>query len=364
MDADNGEVLLEISEAIGVTTNNVAEYRGLIAGLRAAKDLDPEHILVRMDSKLVVEQSAGRWKVKAEHIAPLRDEVQRLVRELGVKVTFAHIPRALNSHADRLANQAMDGGGTTSAPESFVSAQPTLDAPPPQPRAWTDAEAKVPANKRLAGWNKPAEAPTTMVLLRHGESTLSIDRRFNGSSDPPLTERGVNQARAAAARLAASRKEVITAVITSPLQRAYRTAEISAEALNVPLHVDEGYRETDFGAWEGMTYSEVAKAHAEELKAWHGDFAVAPAGGESFLETEERVRAARERTVERFPGTSVLVVAHVTPIKVLLWQALQASPEVLFRSALDLASFTEIDWYPDGGSVLKRFNDAAHLDPL
>lgn len=206
------------------------------------------------------------------------------------------------------------------------------------------------------------DAPTTTLLLRHGESTLSIDRRFNGVSNPPLTERGIEQARAAAARLAATRKGAITRVISSPRQRASVTAEIAAEALGLEVTLDEGFRETDFGAWEGLTYSEVGAQYRDELKRWHGDFTVAPGGGESFADTAKRVAAAREAVCERYPGEQVLIVCHVTPIKVLLWQALQASPEVLFRSALDLASLTEIDWYPDGGSVLKRFNDAAHLD--
>lgn len=350
MDAETGEVLQEISEFIGVTTNNVAEYRGLIAGLRAAKAWDPEHILVRMDSKLVVEQSAGRWKVKTPHIAPLRDEVAAAVKDLeGVKVTFSHIPRALNSHADRLANEAMDAGGDVLAPPvAWSDPQPELDLKP---------------DKRLPGWNRETSKATTTILLRHGESTLSVDRRFNGSSNPPLTELGLEQARKAAQRLAATRKEVITTVISSPLQRAQQTAQLAAEALGVSLVIDEGFRETDFGTWEGKTYTEVATNHRDELKAWHADVSVRPGGGESFLETAARIKAAREKLLAKYEGQTVLIVAHVTPIKVMTWQALNASVEVLFRTGLDLASITEIDWYPDGASVLKRFNDAAHLEP-
>ena len=348
-DADTGEVLAEVSESIGVTTNNVAEYRGLIAGLRAAKQLDPEAVQVRMDSKLVVEQVTGRWKVKTPHIAPLRDEAVEAARDLGVRVTYAHIPRELNGHADRLANQAMDAAGTS--------------APPP-PLAWSDPDRTTPSTQRKPGWQPDGSAATTTILLRHGESTLSIGRRFNGSSDPPLTERGEQQAQAAAGRLAATRKGAITAIVSSPLQRARRTAEVAAEALGLEVVVEDDFRETDFGAWEGLTYAEVAAEYRDELKAWHGNVTVAPGGGESFIDTEVRVRAARDRVIADYPGQTVLVVAHVTPIKVLTWQALRATPEVLFRTALDLASFGEIDWYPDGGSVLRRFNDASHLETL
>ncbi|MBN9101749.1 MAG: reverse transcriptase-like protein [Pseudonocardia sp.] len=107
LDAATEEVLAERSEGLGVTTNNVAEYRGLIAGLRAALDLGADDVEVRMDSKLVVEQMAGRWKVKHPAMQPLAREAGELVAELG-SVRFGWIPRARNARADALANQAMD----------------------------------------------------------------------------------------------------------------------------------------------------------------------------------------------------------------------------------------------------------------
>jgi probable phosphoglycerate mutase len=108
-DAASGEVLAELSEGIGLATNNVAEYQGLIAGLRAAVELSGEsgEVEVRMDSKLVVEQMSGRWKVKHPAMQPLALEAGRLVRQLG-SVRFTWIPRAQNKRADRLANLAMD----------------------------------------------------------------------------------------------------------------------------------------------------------------------------------------------------------------------------------------------------------------
>jgi probable phosphoglycerate mutase len=90
-----------------VATNNVAEYRGLIAGLEAAIDLGASDVEVRMDSKLVVEQMCGRWKVKHPAMQPLAKEAAGLARRLG-SVTFEWIPRARNTRADKLANQAMD----------------------------------------------------------------------------------------------------------------------------------------------------------------------------------------------------------------------------------------------------------------
>uniref|UniRef100_UPI003C7C52FF reverse transcriptase-like protein n=1 Tax=Streptomyces sp. rh45 TaxID=3028726 RepID=UPI003C7C52FF len=103
--------LAEAAEYIGVATNNVAEYRGLIAGLKAVRDLFPDtpvQVRVRMDSKLVVEQMSGRWKIKHPDMKPLAEEAARILP--ASSVTYEWIPRAENKHADRLANEAMDAG--------------------------------------------------------------------------------------------------------------------------------------------------------------------------------------------------------------------------------------------------------------
>jgi len=106
-DAVTGQVLVEAGEAIGVATNNVAEYRGLIAGLAAAHQIDPRaRVEVRMDSKLVVEQMSGRWKIKHSGLIPLANQA-RTIFSPG-QVRYAWVRREDNASADRLANQAMD----------------------------------------------------------------------------------------------------------------------------------------------------------------------------------------------------------------------------------------------------------------
>ncbi|MEI6252880.1 MAG: reverse transcriptase-like protein, partial [Mycobacteriaceae bacterium] len=105
---DHTTVLAEHGQAIGVTTNNVAEYRGLIAGLEEARRLGAGEVAVRMDSKLVVEQMSGRWKVKHPGMAELHQRARALASTFD-SVSFAWIPREQNKHADRLANEAMDG---------------------------------------------------------------------------------------------------------------------------------------------------------------------------------------------------------------------------------------------------------------
>jgi probable phosphoglycerate mutase len=106
-DADTGNVLVSEGLTIGRATNNVAEYRGLIAGLEMARALDSEAAVeVRMDSKLVVEQMAGRWKIKHADMVPLARRASELRPE---RVTWTWVPREQNKAADALANAAMDG---------------------------------------------------------------------------------------------------------------------------------------------------------------------------------------------------------------------------------------------------------------
>jgi probable phosphoglycerate mutase len=107
IDSATGEVLAEMGVYCGITTNNVAEYNGMIAGVRKALAIDPNAVLhVRLDSKLVVEQMSGRWKIKHPGMAELAAQARELLT--GTPVSFEWIPRAENSRADRLANESMD----------------------------------------------------------------------------------------------------------------------------------------------------------------------------------------------------------------------------------------------------------------
>jgi broad specificity phosphatase PhoE/ribonuclease HI len=341
-DAETGETIAEVAAGIGRASNNVAEYRGLIAGLTAAAAVsDVDLVEVRMDSKLVVEQMAGRWQVKHPDMRTLRREAADVVARLP-QVTFTHIPRAQNAHADRLANEAMDAAARG---EQWIGG-----TAPPAPKA-----------ERGTGWQALTGTPTALLLLRHGQTAMSVDRRFSGSGDPPLTETGRAQAAALAARVASSRGE-IAAVWTSPLRRAYDTAVPVAAALGLDLVVEERLRETDFGAWEGLTFAEIQQRDPNELSAWLADPDVPAPGGESFATVTTRVRQARDAIVAKYPGETVAVVSHVTPIKVLLRLALDA-PNVLYRLHLDLASISQAEWYPDGNAVVRRVNDTGHLDP-
>jgi broad specificity phosphatase PhoE len=206
----------------------------------------------------------------------------------------------------------------------------------------------------------PAQGePAATLLLRHGQTPMSVQKRYAGRTDVPLTDAGLAQAAAAAKRLASAR---IDAIVASPLRRTVQTAEAVAAVTGLPVTADEGFRETDFGDWDGLTFAEVRERWPAEMAAWLADPQVAPPGGESFAEVSERVIPALARVLAGRAGKRILVVSHVTPIKTLVAAALLAPPAALFRMHLDVAALCEIDWYADGPAVLRSYNDTAHLD--
>ncbi|MFD0421617.1 bifunctional RNase H/acid phosphatase [Streptomyces parvus] len=434
IDPATGEPLAEAAEYIGVATNNVAEYRGLIAGLEAAKALFPDagdalRVHVRMDSKLVVEQMSGRWKIKHPDMKPLAARAAAILPPSSV--TYEWIPRAQNKHADRLANEAMDAGrdgrqweaSTSTAALDAPSARtpstlPPVQGPPgdqaagaakaraalaaargaaapeglfPMPGAAETVEAGVaaetaetvgetadpggeptdahpapqqPAGTPQTGWGSAPDlgAPATLVLLRHGETALTPEKRFSGSggTDPELSAVGRGQAERAAEHFAAL--GTVQEIVSSPLRRCRETAAAVAARLGLDVRIDEGLRETDFGAWEGLTFGEVRERYGDDLTAWLASPDTAPTGGgESFAEVAERVAAARDRLVARYAGRTVLLVTHVTPIKTLVRLALGAPPEALFRMELSAASVSTVAYYGDGNASVRLLNDTSHL---
>lgn len=442
LDPVTGEPLAEAAEYIGVATNNVAEYKGLIAGLTAAKALDPDAVVhVRMDSKLVVEQMTGRWKIKHPDMKPLAAEAARIL-PTG-RVTYEWIPRERNKHADRLANEAMDAGrnggqwdASASTAALDVGAARSAAGRSGEPPAGPPGDAAAGAAKARAalagrgqetgatagsrtggalltagdegvfgtrtaargsgaaddpgagdstagnsgtgsaeagneagaqapsvGWG-PADLgpPATFVLLRHGETALTPSKRFSGSggTDPELSAIGRRQAEAVATSLAA--RGTVQEIVSSPLRRCRETAEATASLLGLDVVVEDDLRETDFGAWEGMSFAEVRERYPDDLSAWLASPTVAPTGGgESFATVGRRVAGARDRLLARYAGRTVLIVTHVTPVKTFVQLALGAPPESLFRMELSAASLSVVAYYADGNASVRLLNDTSHL---
>jgi ribonuclease H / adenosylcobalamin/alpha-ribazole phosphatase len=217
---------------------------------------------------------------------------------------------------------------------------------------------QAPSEPGRPGWGQDGSPPTAVLLLRHGQTEMSIERRFAGREDIPLTKEGIRQARAAAKRLAGSTVDVVA---TSPSRRARHTAEAVAEATAAPMVVEDDLVEADFGDWFGMTFAEVRRQFPDALAAWLSSPDAAPPGGESFAAVAKRVFAALDRLIDAHPQRTIVVVSHVTPIKTLLCRALLAPPAAMFRMHLDVASLSQIDFFADGQCVVRSLNDTAHL---
>jgi len=341
IDSDTGEVIAERAETIGIATNNVAEYSGLIAGLELYHEYaEGADLEVWMDSKLVVEQMSGRWKIKHPDMRPLAIRANSLA---PFGTTYVWIPREQNKHADRILNQALDGTwaeleepGET-AEDTLVQAAETATRPKPP---WESGP------------------PTTLVLVRHGETDHTRDRKFSGlgGDDPGLNDDGRAQVRTTAEWLTplADNLEV---VVTSPLRRTRESADILAEVLGKPVEVEDGVAEAAFGIWDGLTFADARELDPDTFDKWIVSTDM-PAGGhgESLVEVEKRVAAARDRLLAAYPGKTVVVSSHVTPIKLLVKLALDMPVESIFRTELAPASVTIVAWYPDGRPVLRLFN--------
>jgi probable phosphoglycerate mutase len=352
-DPETGEVLAERSESIGTATNNVAEYRGLIAGLEAAAELGAAEVEARMDSKLVVEQMCGRWQIKHPGLRPLAAQAAGLVSRFTA-VRFTWVPRERNRHADALANAAMDAAASGAAPAGAGKAAA-------REATVVRATGTDPATTPASWEPRPTEEATRLILVRHGETERTVQKRYSGRGDVPLTERGRAQARATAARVAALAPSV-AAVVSSPLSRCTATAEaVAAQVGNPPVRTDDDLIECDFGVWEGHTFAEVREGWAAELDAWLASTRVAPPKGESFVTVAERTGRAVDRLRSAYPGETVVVVSHVSPIKLVLRDALAAGDAFLHRLYLDTAGISVLDLYPDGGVAVRSVNDTSHL---
>jgi probable phosphoglycerate mutase len=363
LDASSGAVLIEIARFIGVATNNVAEYVALVAGLEAAFDRDENaEIIVRMDSKLVIEQMSGRWKIKHPDMIQLGKQVQDLVR--GKTVSWQWIPREQNFRADALANKAMDDLADSQSSGMAV----TVGKVNQLASAVTEFNETAPSSVR-----SPVDVSlplTTIVLVRHGRTELTEARKISGGDgdDPSLSAAGNSDAEKVAHALKAigsqgswQRIAPISAVVTSPMKRARETAEIIAEGFGLQVTDNENLREISFGDWDGLSHEE-AQAHDPELwNSWRGSWEVSPPNGESLEVFDQRLQLAREQIVERHSGKTVVVVAHVMPIRGFLRWAFDAAAASYWRPQVAPCSISIIRVWGDQTAEVVTVNHTAHL---
>jgi probable phosphoglycerate mutase len=338
-DTDTGALLAERAEPLGRQSNNVAEYRGLIAGLEAALAIDPTaDVHVRMDSKLVVEQMSGRWKIKHEDMRRLALQARDLVSgftRAGGSVRFTWIPRADNKDADALSNVAMDGrvvdrtfGGPSEVDE--VPGEPASDDQP-----------------RRTGFDRRG-TPTRVVLVRHGITDFTAQGRLDGRGgpDPRLNATGRAQAVAAGRAVASLVQGHPTRVVTSSLSRAMETGAAVAAAVGVDPVVDSEWDEQSFGDWDGRSIEELVEGERDAMRALRDDAGYRPPGGESHDDLVARVVPAWERVVAQ--GGTTVVVCHRKPILVVLAHLLGLTHDRAWRLAAAPGSLTAVEVWDDG----------------
>ncbi len=348
IDAASGNILREISEAVGIATNNVAEYSAVIFALEAAFEIEPAaDIVVRMDSKLVVEQMSGRWKIKHPDMLSLGAKVQQLIS--GKNVEFVWIPREQNVLADALANKAMDGE--------------------PAPTAAAGEFNHVAPSSIRAPQSSGAEA-TTLIMVRHGRTALTESRKISGGDgeNPDLSELGNKDAGEVALELTRvgtsgtfSYLAKPVAVIHSPVKRAAQTASKIAHKLGAEQVELDDLREIGFGNWDGLTNEELFVGYEKQYQAWRGSYDVAPPNGESLKDFDVRVNRSLDFILDKFAGKTVVVVAHVMPIRGLLRIANDASVAGYWRVDLGPASISIARFWGREGAEIVCVNSTSHL---
>ena len=371
IDSVSGSILAEIALFIGVATNNVAEYRAVLAAIEVANEIAPDaSVLVRMDSKLVVEQMSGRWKVKNEGMQDLSAAMKSAIG--ARKVVFEWIPREQNTRADALANEAMDA--ESSVVRKFIGSPDTstIDVVTSSSKpvaADLEYNPELPSSVRAP--RDVSKELTTVILVRHGRTTLTETHKISGrgGENPQLSTAGREDANKAALELtqvgvSGSHAKVLkpTVIVSSPIARALETATIIGGKLGIPVETHDDIAEIAFGDWDGHTNQEVAAKWPELYNAWRGDVRISPpGGGESLEEFDLRVNKGIAEILAKHEGQTVIVVAHVMPIRGFIRKAIDASWPAYWRTSIAPCSISVIRFWGDEAAEISVINQTNHL---
>jgi probable phosphoglycerate mutase len=251
-------------------------------------------------------------------------------------VSYSWIPRDENSHADRLANKALDqqagGGEVIQVQQNYLT-------------------------ERLLS----TEKATTIYLIRHGETILTPYKKFSGDGplNPELTTQGLEQANKVASAVAQLNPEVI---IASPLKRTSQTAEAISRATGLPIIFEESWIECSFGIWDGLSIDEVKEKYPADYQSWISSTGFAPPEGESYDNVALRIDAALNQIAAEYPGQRVVVVTHNGTIKSAAKVVVGAPAESIFHIDVSPCSITTVSiWPSDGLRALRSLNEQAHL---
>ena len=296
---ETGTTIADFGEAIGIATNNQAEYSAVIAALRYLSQTEHRRIGIRMDSKLVVEQLSGNWKIKNQAMVELAIEARGLMSEF--EIDFQWIPREHNSAADANANRALDEGDFSSVPDSRIEMASV------QPR----------------GIRAPRQTlePTTLIVVRHGHTVNTERNVISGGdgTDPELSELGMWEAKGVAEAL----PDLVTyfglppvaAIHHSPMTRTTQTAQAIAEIVSAPLIADARLKEIGFGDWEMREIAQLETDSTSEVAAWRGSMTRRPPGGESIDDLQQRVWESLHELIESYRTKSVVISTHMMPTR-------------------------------------------------
>ena len=371
IDSASGSVLAEIALFIGVATNNVAEYRAVLAAIEVANEIAPDaSVLVRMDSKLVVEQMSGRWKVKNEGMQDLALAMKAAIGSRTVK--FEWIPREQNGKADSLANEAMDAEKSTIRKYIGSPDTSTIDVVTSSAKTVAgDLEYNPELPSSVRAPRNVSKKLTTVILVRHGRTILTESHRISGrgGEDPQLSEVGKDDARRVADALSAvgsigpyAKVVVPSVVVSSPIARARETASIIASKLGIEVETHDDIAEIAFGDWDGHTNQEVAANWPALYDQWRGDVRIAPpGGGESLEEFDLRVNKGISEILDKHEGKTVVVVAHVMPIRGFIKKAIDASWPAYWRTSIAPCSISIIRFWGDEAAEITVINQTEHL---
>lgn len=370
IDFDSGAILAEIALFIGVATNNVAEYKAVLAAIELANEIAPTaKLLVRMDSKLVVEQMSGRWKIKNEGMQELSAQMSQAIGSRDV--TFEWIPREQNAKADSLANEAMDAESSVTRKyvgEPGTSTIQVVTLASRNTAADLEYNPELPSSVRAP--RNVTKKLTTVILVRHGRTALTETHKLSGrgGEDPQLSALGREDAKKVALELAKVGNSSVfaklvppSAIISSPISRTRETAQVIADQLGLEVSIEEDLAEISFGEWDGHTNQEVAAAWPEQYNAWRGDVKIAPPGGESLEDFNFRVQRGRARILEQYEGQTVVVVSHVMPIRGFLKAATVSDWPIYWRASVAPCSITVLRFWGEEAAEISTVNYTSHL---
>ncbi len=350
----DGEVVLERAGFLEKATNNQAEYLAVVTALEEVAAADPEaRVLVQADSKLVVEQLSGNWKIKNAELRPL---ATRAARAMPGRVTYRWVPRAENSAADALANAAMDRrSSVTRGTLARAGASPAEGggSASPVPSEGTTASG-TPVRPSGSASYEGTHTPVTLVFVRHGATVLTESRGYSGGAEPgpPLSELGQQQA-ARVATLIGRMGEfwpdlpAPSLLLASPMVRTQETAGVIGDALGLDVRTVPELREADFGLWQGLTREQIVARFPGELEKYHQDADARATGGESMRDVAERVQGVARRALAHHAGATVVLVCHSVVTKVGV-ASLIAMPDSTWQGVrVPPASVSIIRLWPD-----------------